>query len=142
WQVKQPASRELQFPQDFELVAEVFTQDPDTAFSQTNSAEYPWWSDERVMVHKKARSSSSGDVVVTPDGMTHLRLPVGWKSYDERPATVPAVGFALAWYFVTKRDRRIARTNKGGKSWQPGDHTAASSKGSSTTRHPAVSPAG
>jgi hypothetical protein len=101
WQVKNVTGPQLRFPHDFELVAEVETNDPEIAFARTNSVEQPWPKNPGVIAHKpESRSTSSGDVVVTPQGALHHCLSFGWQSYRTIPERLPAVGFALAMHLA------------------------------------------
>ena len=57
------------FPEDYQLVAEVDTNDVDEAYYLTNDVDTKWWINERVTAHVvPCRSTSVGDVLVLPDG--------------------------------------------------------------------------
>ena len=65
WHAKNPTFglTEQNFPDDYELVAEVNTDNLEIVFRQTNHIDYPWWENDDVKVIKKSRSTSVGDVV-------------------------------------------------------------------------------
>lgn len=64
--------------ENFDLVAAVPTDDPDVAFLATNHIDeelkeaQPFW-------YLESRSTSVGDVVVTPNGFAYLAMPWGWS---------------------------------------------------------------
>ena len=65
------------FPADYELVAEVDTDDLDVAFERTNTIHGPWWENESVLAIKQTRSTSVGDVLEVGD--KHYKCePIGW----------------------------------------------------------------
>jgi len=68
------------FPDAYELVANVDTDDLDAAFQLTNTIDCPWWDNEGVEVINKARSTSVGDIIVSEDGSRHLCENFGWKT--------------------------------------------------------------
>lgn len=57
------------------------------AFEKTNNIGQSWWDNECVEVHKKARSTSVGDLVVLEDeaGATEAYTchPVGWAKLKQ-----------------------------------------------------------
>ena len=64
---------------DYELVAEVETDDPHEAFGLTNSADDRWWFNERITAMvTPCRSTSVGDVLVLPSGTALLVVRVGF----------------------------------------------------------------
>jgi hypothetical protein len=73
------ATRWASFPDEFKLVAEVETDSLDEAFGLTNSGDEAWWLNERVTAHvSPCRSTSVGDVFVSPDGEIFRVLPLGF----------------------------------------------------------------
>jgi len=85
------AGPDPKFPEDFTLVATVAVPvgqedtSPETladiAFRDTNHIESSWTENESVTLldGDQHRSTSCGDVVVTPDGSVMLCEDVGWK---------------------------------------------------------------
>lgn len=69
------------FPNDFEVVATVESDDPEVVFALTNSVEQEWWENAGVIHGKPARSTSVGDVIVIGDH-AYLCLPMGFRDYD------------------------------------------------------------
>jgi hypothetical protein len=73
-----------QWPDGYRLVADVDTEDLETAFLLTNHVERAWQENEGVFAYVKCcRSTSPGDVLVTPDGKAHLCLDIGWRELGE-----------------------------------------------------------
>ena len=62
---------------DFDLVAEVEGNSLDEAFRLTNHIDRAWWDNPGVITHKKSRSTSVGDIIVTDDG-TYRCETIGW----------------------------------------------------------------
>ena len=79
WHAKTPTFglSKQNFPTDYELVAEVDTDDLDIAFERTNTINRPWWENDRVKPLKQTRSTSVGDVVEV-NGKYHLCEMAGW----------------------------------------------------------------
>lgn len=73
---------EPQFPVDFELVAEVDTDNVDEAFRLTNHIDQSWYENEGVKTIKKSRSTSVGDIVVV-SGSAYRCMPLGWEKCNE-----------------------------------------------------------
>ena len=79
------------FPDDFTTVATVKIpkgqEDAEPkalarhAFQETNHIDAPWFDNESVTVigEPNHRSTSVGDVVITPDGTIVLCKPIGWE---------------------------------------------------------------
>jgi len=71
------------WPEGYELVAEVDSDDVDDAFRLTNHIDVAWYENEGVTVHKQARSTSVGDIIENNDGIFRC-MPVGWEKLNER----------------------------------------------------------
>lgn len=69
---------EQSFPQDYELVAYVMTENLNVAFEKTNHISQAWWENAGVRCMKEARSTSMGDVMEA-DGRLFRCEAVGWK---------------------------------------------------------------
>jgi hypothetical protein len=68
------------WPDGYRLVAEVDAADPQAAFARTNSHDRHWSLQPGVTcIDPEARSTSIGDVVVSPAGEAFRCEPVGWK---------------------------------------------------------------
>ena len=68
------------FPEDYQLVAEVNTDNVDEAYYRTNDLGEGWWLDERVTAHvAPCRSTSVGDVLVLPDGKALRVCRLGYR---------------------------------------------------------------
>ena len=68
------------FPEDYQLVAEVKTDDVDDAYYSTNDLGNDWWLNEGVTAHVvPCRSTSIGDVLVLPDGKRFRVHPRGFR---------------------------------------------------------------
>lgn len=75
-----PSSPPLDWPEDYELVAEVDATTPDTAFARTNSNGRHWSLQPGVTCFDpEARSTSIGDVVASSDGKVYRCESVGWR---------------------------------------------------------------
>ena len=68
------------WPEEYAKVAEVDTDQLEVAFELTNTIHRPWWTNPGVRAVKPTRSTSVGDVLVTPDGKAHRCMPSGWKT--------------------------------------------------------------
>lgn len=79
-----PQLPEPQFPADYELVAELDSNDIDEAFRLTNHIDQPWYENQGVKALKKARSTSVGDVIVIPTG-TFRCATIGWEKLNDEP---------------------------------------------------------
>lgn len=82
WHAKKPSfgMTPQSWPNDYELIAEIDSKSLEVAFEKTNTIEQPWWVNEGILgliVHKRTRSTSVGDVVVI-DGQAHLCENAGW----------------------------------------------------------------
>lgn len=68
------------WPDDFDLVAVVDVNDPDAAFGLTNHTDDAGWTRNRGVrvLMDGVRSTSVGDIVVTPDGKVYLCQNIGW----------------------------------------------------------------
>jgi hypothetical protein len=73
---------------DFLLAARVDTDDPDEAFRLTQHIDEPWYDNPECHEEphpetgQRHRSTSAGDVVVTPDGKHWRCEPVGWTEFQ------------------------------------------------------------
>lgn len=69
------------WPDDFDVIATVQSEDPDIVYEATNTIDHPWWDNEIATCLKPggARSTSVGDVVVNSKDEVFIVLPVGWK---------------------------------------------------------------
>ena len=68
------------FPEDYQLVAEVDTDDVDEAYYLTNDLGKDWWLNEGVTAHLvPCRSTSVGDVLVRPDGKVFTVSRLGYR---------------------------------------------------------------
>lgn len=68
------------WPDDFDLVAQVDTDDLDAVFELTNHISDDWTKNPGVRaIAKHPRSTSVGDVVVNSQENVFICLPVGWK---------------------------------------------------------------
>jgi hypothetical protein len=67
--------------ENYVLVAEVDAEHEDDAYKLTNTIHGPWVLNEEVRptMPGRLRSTSVGDVIVSPDGTRLLVLPVGWR---------------------------------------------------------------
>ncbi len=69
------------FPDHFEITTEVDTDNLEVVFELTNL----WPKDDpRLHIIKESRSTSVGDIVLTPDNHLHLCMPLGWYELDGR----------------------------------------------------------
>jgi len=65
----------------YDLVAGVFTENPEVAFTATQHLPTESYDGPKAFAYvKEYRSTSVGDVVVTPDGQAYLCLNFGWKA--------------------------------------------------------------
>ena len=72
------------WPEDYELVADVDTDSLGEVFRLTNSIDHPWMGNAEVYSYRATcRSTSVGDVVVTEDGKVMRCEHVGWKKIGE-----------------------------------------------------------
>ena len=69
------------WPEEYDLVADVPSEDLEKAFALTTHIDCPWWENKGTITYKKSRSTSVGDVIVTYDG-TFLCESVGWKKLE------------------------------------------------------------
>lgn len=70
-------------PDEYVLVAEVETSDPNEAFALTNTGDQVWWLN--IGVHAcvvPCRSTSVGDIIVLPDGEALAVEPIGFARLD------------------------------------------------------------
>jgi len=74
----------VNFPQDFDKVAEVVTNEGlDGVFRVTNHIECAWWNNKEVTWHKdRSRSTSVGDIVIGEDKKKWICNMVGWKEIN------------------------------------------------------------
>ena len=64
----------------YALVAEIETDDPQIAFDLTNNIDKDWTLNPSIRAFvDSCRSTSVGDMIVTPDGEAYLVLPVGFR---------------------------------------------------------------
>lgn len=79
WHAKVPTFglSEQNFPADYELVAEVDTNDVEYAYKLTNHIDCPWWENREVKAIKQTRSTSVGDVLEV-NGKFHRCEMAGW----------------------------------------------------------------
>jgi len=67
------------FPDDYDLVATVESEDLERVFYLTNHVESSWTDNSGVEAHSPPhRSTSMGDVVVTEEGTFRCEM-IGWK---------------------------------------------------------------
>ena len=68
------------FPDDYTMVAVVEGEDVETAYRLTNHIDAPWWENEGVTLigNPEHRSTSTGDVVVMPNGQVLRCDNAGW----------------------------------------------------------------
>jgi len=71
---------EQKFPQEFELVARVDTDNLDKAFELTNHIDCEWWDNEGVELVKESRSTSVGDVIEVNREWFRCGM-VGWVKF-------------------------------------------------------------
>lgn len=71
---------EQKFPNEYELVAEVDTDNIDKAFELTNHIHCEWWENEGVKLVKKSRSTSVGDVIEI-NREWFVCENVGWRKF-------------------------------------------------------------
>ena len=72
----------FEFPVAYVHVATVKTDCKEVAYQLTNSIDNFWWENEGVTSHfdgTGCRSTSVGDVVICPDGVTYRCAGIGWK---------------------------------------------------------------
>jgi len=72
------------FPEDYDLVARVDSNDLDEGYRLTNHIAGPWYSNPEVEVLHRSRSTSMGDVIV-----------VSAPGIDDREYRVARIGFEL-----------------------------------------------
>lgn len=71
-------------PDAYVLVAEVDTHSLTQAFALTNHTDEDWPLNEGVRpIGDAFRSTSVGDVIVTPDNLAYLVLPIGFRFLGE-----------------------------------------------------------
>lgn len=76
------AENPVNFPEGFEMVAEVVTDGHlEKVFELTNHIDKPWWENTEVKCHRKRRSTSVGDVVVDEEGRKHFCDMAGWRQF-------------------------------------------------------------
>lgn len=80
WHRKEPEFMESlgNFPDDYELVAEVASDDLEVVYEKTNHIDRPWWENAGVTCVKQSRSTSVGDVAEV-SGKRFLCANFGWK---------------------------------------------------------------
>ncbi len=84
WHVKEWGVFESRrWPEDYECVAYVKSSNVEDCFRLTNTIDAPWYDNPEVECLKKTRSTSVGDVIVTPDHKIHLCMPMGWQELDD-----------------------------------------------------------
>lgn len=72
------------FPEEYELVAVVDTDDVETAFRCTNHIDYSWWENVNVELVKQSRSTSVGDVIIKEEtGEVFVCASYGWDKIGE-----------------------------------------------------------
>ncbi len=70
----------------YRLVAEVATTDLDKVFMLTNHTDIHWFENKGVYaIGLELRSTSVGDIIVTPDGYAHLVLGNGFRRLGKMP---------------------------------------------------------
>lgn len=79
-----PGLPEPQWPDGYELVAELASDDLDDIFRLTNHIDCAWYENEGVITHKQSRSTSVGDIVQTSSGFFRC-MPIGWEKFNEQP---------------------------------------------------------
>lgn len=67
---------------EYTLVAEVFASSLEEVFELTNHIHHPWWENKKVKCIKQSRSTSVGDIVITPGGQHYKCEAVGWKEIN------------------------------------------------------------
>ena len=82
WHAKNPTFglTPQSFPNDYELVATVESEDLGEVFRLTNHIDCEWWLNDGVYTHKQSRSTSVGDVVEI-SGKFFLCEMMGWKEF-------------------------------------------------------------
>jgi hypothetical protein len=80
WHRKSPSFDESLglFPGDYELVAEVASDNLEVVYEKTNHIHCVWWENEGVTLVKESRSTSVGDVAEV-NGKLFLCAMMGWK---------------------------------------------------------------
>lgn len=73
---------EQKFPDDYELVALVETDNLDHAFELTNTFDMPWWEKDGVRCLKETRSTSVGDVLEFKGKLFRCEN-AGWSEINE-----------------------------------------------------------
>jgi hypothetical protein len=68
------------FPSGFTLVAVVRSTKIEEVFELTNSVDSSWTDNRKVRTIKFSRSTTTGDVIVTPNGAFRL-TDEGWKRF-------------------------------------------------------------
>ena len=80
------SASKAEFPQDYDLVAEIRSDDLEEIFDLTNTIEEPWWVSPRVVAtfpgSRGCRSTSVGDVVKMDDGKIMRCEGFGWKELE------------------------------------------------------------
>lgn len=72
------------FPDDYDLVARVRAANIDQVFQFTNHIDRPWYESRLVLaVSKKVRSTSVGDVIIDPNGIKWVCMPIGWEEVQD-----------------------------------------------------------
>ncbi len=66
------------FPVDYELVAEVASDNLEVVYEKTNHIHCAWWENDDVTLVKESRSTSVGDVA-EQGGKLFLCAMMGWK---------------------------------------------------------------
>ena len=74
----EPGVKSRQFPRDFDLVAAVRSTRVEEVFDLTISTDSHWSENRKVKTYKNSRSTTLGDVIVTPNGMYRLGFS-GWE---------------------------------------------------------------
>jgi hypothetical protein len=83
WHATKPTfdMTEKTFPQDYELVAEVESDELEVVYEFTNHIHQEWWKNEGVKLVKESRSTSVGDVVEI-NGKRFLCGMTGWVEFS------------------------------------------------------------
>ena len=79
---------DAEFPQDYDMVAEVQADDLEEGFRLTNTIDSPWWEQDGVQLFVKPplRSTSAGDVLVLEGVAWRCRM-AGWARIQGKGGT-------------------------------------------------------
>jgi hypothetical protein len=74
------------WPDEYVMVAEVDSDEPDAVYELTNTTNHLWW--ENLGVHpafvgEGVRSTSVGDVLIMPDGKILQCADIGWDNITD-----------------------------------------------------------